>query len=72
MDISTWYLSEGSITLAIQDRMNAKVPIRIIGDRGAIFEADAHTKDNFYILANMGVPIRLRFRARKPRADRER
>ena len=37
------------------------MPVRLIGDRGAIFETDPHTKNEFYWLANQGVPIRLRF-----------
>src|SRR5215831_17944717 len=61
LDISSWYLSEHSISIAIANRFNAGVPVRIIGDRGAIFEADPHTKAEFYWLANQGIPIRLRF-----------
>jgi len=36
------------------------VPVRLMGDRGAIFEADPNTKNEFYWLASQGVPIRLR------------
>ena len=61
LDISSWYLSEHSISIAIAARFAAGVPVRLIGDRGAIFEADAHTKAEFYWLASQGVPIRLRF-----------
>src|SRR5690348_82341 len=61
LDISSWYLSEHSISIAIANRFNAGVPVRIIGDRGAIFEADPHTKAEFYWLASQGIPIRLRF-----------
>src|SRR5262249_11350433 len=61
LDISSWYLSEHSISIAIANRFAAGVPVRIIGDRGAIFEADAHTKSEFYWLASQGIPIRLRF-----------
>jgi len=61
LDISSWYLSEHAITQAIAARFAAGVPVRIIGDRGAIFEADPHTKAEFYWLANQGIPIRLRF-----------
>src|SRR6058998_2383380 len=61
IDIATWYLSENSITIALTNRWNAGVPIRLIGDRGGIFEGDpTHTKFEFYRLANLGVPIRLR------------
>src|SRR5579872_7229535 len=61
LDISSWYLSEHSISIAIAARFAAGVPVRLIGDRGAIFEADPHTKAEFYWLASQGVPIRLRF-----------
>src|SRR5205823_749097 len=61
LDISSWYLSEHAISIAIANRFAAGVPVRIIGDRGAIFEADLHTRAEFYWLANQGVPIRLRF-----------
>ena len=61
LDISSWYLSEHAISIAIANRFAAGVPVRLIGDRGAIFEADPHTKAEFYWLANQGVPIRLRF-----------
>ncbi len=61
LDISSWYLSEHAISIAIANRFAAGVPVRIIGDRGAIFEADPHTKAEFYWLASQGVPIRLRF-----------
>ena len=61
LDISSWYLSEHSISIAIANRFAAGVPVRLIGDRGAIFEADPHTKNEFYWLASQGIPIRLRF-----------
>jgi carbohydrate binding protein with CBM6 domain/phospholipase D-like protein len=61
LDISSWYLSEHAISIAIANRFAAGVKVRIIGDRGAIFEADPHTKAEFYWLANQGIPIRLRF-----------
>jgi phospholipase C len=61
LDISSWYLSEHSIAIAVAARFAAGVPVRLIGDRGAIFEADPHTKAEFYWLASQGVPIRLRF-----------
>jgi hypothetical protein len=61
LDISSWYLSEHAISIAIAQRFAAGVPVRIIGDRSAIFEADPHTKSEFYWLANQGIPIRLRF-----------
>jgi hypothetical protein len=61
LDISSWYLSEHSISIAIANRFHAGVPVRLMGDRGAIFEADPHTRAEFYWLASQGVPIRLRF-----------
>src|SRR5579862_10050629 len=61
LDISSWYLSEHSISIAIANRWAAGVPVRIIGDRAAIFEDDPHTKTEFYWLASQGIPIRLRF-----------
>src|SRR5437588_10799728 len=61
LDISSWYLSEHSISIAVANRFNAGVKVRIIGDRGSMFEADPHTKAEFYWLASQGIPIRLRF-----------
>jgi phosphatidylserine/phosphatidylglycerophosphate/cardiolipin synthase-like enzyme/regulation of enolase protein 1 (concanavalin A-like superfamily) len=61
IDISTWYLTEHAISIAIANRHQAGVPIRIIGDRGSIFEIDPNTRTEYYYLANLGVPIRLRF-----------
>src|SRR5262249_22207890 len=61
LDISSWYLSEHAISIAIANRFNAGVKVRIIGDRGAIFEADPNTKREYYWLASQGIPIRLRF-----------
>jgi len=61
LDISSWYLSEHSISIAIANRFNAGVKVRIIGDRGSIFEADPNTKREYYWLASQGIPIRLRF-----------
>jgi hypothetical protein len=61
LDISTWYLSEHAISIAIASRFAAGVPVRIIGDRAAPFENDPHTKMEYYWLASQGVPIRLRY-----------
>jgi len=60
IDVSTWYLSEHSISIALANRFHAGVNVRIIGDRGSIFEADPNTKREYYWLASQGVPIRLR------------
>jgi PLD-like domain len=61
LDISIWYLTEHSVSIAIANRFAAGVRVRLVGDRGAIFEIDPNTKAEFYFLANQGVPIRLRF-----------
>jgi hypothetical protein len=61
LDISSWYISEHAISIAIANRWAAGVPVRIIGDRASLFENDPHTKTEFYWLANQGIPIRLRF-----------
>ncbi len=61
LDISTWYLTEHAISLAILNRWNAGVPVRLIGDRVAIFEIDPLTRKEFEFLANAGIPIRLRY-----------
>jgi len=61
LDISSWYLSEHSISIAIANAFILRhVAVRLIGDRGAIFEADPNTKREYYWLASQGVPIRLR------------
>jgi hypothetical protein len=61
IDMSAWYLSEHSISIALVNRFKAGIPVRLIGDRGAIFEIDVPTRNEFYWLANQGVPIRLRY-----------
>ena len=61
IDMSAWYLSEGAIVQALLARHRAGIQIRLIGDRGSIFEIDAFTKNAFYELAAAGVPIRLRY-----------
>lgn len=61
VDMSAWYLSDGLVINALINKHKQGVPIRLIGDRGAIFEIDVHTRNGFYKLANAGVPIRLRF-----------
>ena len=60
IDMSAWYLTEGEIVNALLAKHAQGVAIRLIGDRGSIFEIDQHTKNAFYRLANAGVPIRLR------------
>jgi hypothetical protein len=61
VDMSCWYLTEHSISIALLNKFKSGVPVRLIGDRGSIFEIDALTKNEFYWLASQGVPIRLRF-----------
>jgi hypothetical protein len=61
IDISSWYLTEHSISIALVNRFQAGVPIRLIGDRGSIFDIDPITKREFYWLASFGLPIRLRY-----------
>src|SRR5262245_27134633 len=60
LDISTWYLSDHTISAAIAKRFAAGVTVRIIGDRASPFENDTHTKLEYYWLASQGVPIRMR------------
>ena len=61
VDMSCWYLTEHSISIALVNKFKAGVPVRLIGDRGSIFEIDPLTRNEFYWLASQGVPIRLRF-----------
>jgi hypothetical protein len=61
VDMSCWYLTEHSISIALLNKFKSGVPVRLIGDRGSIFEIDPLTKNEFYWLASQGVPIRLRF-----------
>lgn len=61
IDISCWYLTEHAISIALANRFNAGVQVRLIGDRASIFEIDAPTRNEYYWLANQGIPIRLRF-----------
>jgi phosphatidylserine/phosphatidylglycerophosphate/cardiolipin synthase-like enzyme len=60
IDMAIWLLTERSISMALVNRHRAGVPIRLLGDRVSIFEADPLTKREFYYLASEGVPIRLR------------
>jgi len=61
IDMSCWYLSEHAISIALINKFKSGVPVRLIGDRGSIFEIDPATKSEFYWLASQGLPIRLRF-----------
>ena len=60
IDISAWYLTDSTVTAALLNRFHAGVQVRLIGDRGSIFEIDLATKNTFYYLASQGIPIRLR------------
>jgi phosphatidylserine/phosphatidylglycerophosphate/cardiolipin synthase-like enzyme len=64
LDISMWLLGEGEISQAIVRRHQAGVPVRVIGDRGSIFEGDVNTRRQFEYLATNGVPIRIRYHPR--------
>ncbi len=61
IDMSAWYLTDYRVKDALLNRHRAGIPVRLIGDRGSIFEIDDHTKNTFYELASQGVPIRLRY-----------
>jgi hypothetical protein len=61
LDIATWYLTDRTLTLAIVQRFQAGIPVRVIGDRVSIFEIDAATRREFEFLATNRVPIRLRY-----------
>jgi phosphatidylserine/phosphatidylglycerophosphate/cardiolipin synthase-like enzyme len=61
IDMSTWYLDDSNVYTALLNRYKAGVPVRLIGDRDAIFEIDQHSRDAFEYLASQGVPIRLRY-----------
>ena len=47
VDISCWYLTEHAISIALINKFNAGVPVRLIGDRGSIFEIDRLTSVKF-------------------------
>ena len=61
LDIALWFLGDGDIIAAIIRAHQRRVPVRVIGDRVGIFEADRNTLDSFLYLANAGVPIRVRY-----------
>ncbi|HUR33036.1 MAG TPA: phospholipase D-like domain-containing protein [Vicinamibacterales bacterium] len=61
IDMSAWYLTDSTVYSALLNRFRAGVQVRLIGDRGSIFEIDKNTKNTFYYLASQGVPIRLRY-----------
>lgn len=61
LDVAVWFLGDGEISQAIVAKHKAGVPVRVLGDRVGIFEADANTRKEFEYLAVNGVPIRLRY-----------
>src|SRR4051794_33784030 len=61
IDMSCWYLTEHAVSIALVNEFLSGVPVRLLGDRGSIFEIDPPTRKEFYWLASQGVPIRLRF-----------
>ena len=44
VDLSCWYLTEHAISIALINKYNQGVPVRLLGDRGSIFEIDPRTK----------------------------
>ncbi len=64
IDMSAWYLTDREVSRALINRFKAGVPVRLIGDRGSIFEIDLLTKREFYWLASQGLPIRIRYNPR--------
>lgn len=60
IDINAWYLTEHEISINLVNRKNAGVKVRVLGDRGSIFEIDANTRREFEYLASNGVQVRVR------------
>ena len=60
IDMAVWHLTEHAISIAVLNRFKAGVPVRLLADRGEMFEIDPLTKAEIYWLANEGVPIRIR------------
>ena len=61
IDVSMWILGDRVLTQALVNRHRQGLPVRVLGDRAGIFEADANTRREFEFLASQGVPIRLRY-----------
>lgn len=61
IDVAVWLLDDREITQALVDKHRAGVPVRVIGDRVAVFESASHTGREFSHLASNGVPVRLRY-----------
>ena len=56
LDIATWYLNDGEIAQAIVNKHLSGVTVRVIGDRGSLFEADPNTRAWFEYLAKKWRP----------------
>ncbi len=57
-----WILGDGEIVQTLINKFTIdKVPVRVLGDRNAIFETDPDTRVSFELLAKAGIPIRLRY-----------
>ncbi|HXW05846.1 MAG TPA: carbohydrate-binding protein [Vicinamibacterales bacterium] len=61
LDIAVWLLEEHEISIALVQKHQAGVPVRVLGDRASIFESSKLTRAEFEYLASNGVPIRLRY-----------
>jgi hypothetical protein len=54
IDMSAWYLTEHAISIALMNRFNAGVNVRLIGDRGPIFEIDPLTRERVLLAREPG------------------
>ncbi len=61
VDVAVWYFQDRGITMALINKFKSGVPVRVIGDRVALFEIDPITRGEFELLAREGIPIRLRY-----------
>lgn len=61
IDVALWLLGETEISQALVLKHQQGVRVRVIGDRGSIFEGDQNTRNQFEYLARNGVPIVLRY-----------
>lgn len=62
VDVAVWYLQDRGITNALINKFKSGVPVRVIGDWLPLFVIDpTGTRAEFELLANAGIPIRLRY-----------
>ena len=61
IDLAVWLLGDREISQALVDKHRSGVPVRVIGDRVAVFESASTTMREFVHLATNGVPVRLRY-----------